>query len=142
MFPYSFGVQAPTKEAASAALVQQTDELADKHPDHAERYGAHLKAVHDAAGALLDLLPDDDEDNPSDVAISAAGHLTTKKNPDTDEDDVQSASVHISADRRPTDVSKHPKKVKKAPASARAVQTDAAPPNGAPDPTADNPPAA
>lgn len=108
MFPYSFGVQAPTKAKALSDLAAQAVELAKKYPDQAEKYSQHLRAVQDAASVLVDMLPEDDKE--TDVAVSAAGHLDTKKNADEKkDDDVQSASVHISAHRCPTDASKHAK---------------------------------
>jgi hypothetical protein len=108
MFPYSFGVQAPTKAKAKSDLATQADALAKKHPDQSKKYSLHLKTVQAAAGALIDMLSEDDE--ATDVAVSAAGHLDAKKNIDEKkDDDVSAASVHVTAHRVPTDPGKHSK---------------------------------
>lgn len=112
MFPYSLGVQAPTKERAESDLAAQIEKLSDQHPDEVEKYGQHLRAVQVAAATLIDLLPEDDES--SDVAVSAAGHLITKKN-EADGRDVQSAQFTVFAGRAPTDPSKHAKPEKARP---------------------------
>ena len=116
MFPYSFGVQAPTKAQAKIDLAAQADALAQKHPEQAETYAGHLKTVQAAAGVLIDSLPEDD--STTDVAVSAAGHLKATPNADDAKiQDVQSASLHVAAERRPTDPSKHAKPVKAAKAA-------------------------
>jgi hypothetical protein len=112
MFPYSFGVQAATKAKALSDLDAQIAELAKKHPEEADTHGGHLDAVHAAAAALVDMLPDDDEG--SDVAISAAGHLTKKKNADGNPE-VQAAEFTAFAQRTASDPSKYSKEPKKEP---------------------------
>jgi hypothetical protein len=128
MFPYSFGVQAATKEKAKSDIAAQVDALSEKHPDDAKTYAPHLSAVLATAGVLIDLLPQDDP--VTDVAVSAAGHLHTKNLPADDEGKVakvvQSASVHVAADRRPTDASKYekPRKSAKRDALGEKVKED------------------
>jgi hypothetical protein len=113
MFPYSFGVQAATKAKALTDLGDQVSELTKQHPEKADRYAAHLKAVQDAAVVLVGLLPEDDPDNKSDVAISAAGALDATKNADEKKpDDVQTTSLTVHAQRCPTDERKYAKPVK------------------------------
>jgi hypothetical protein len=108
MFPYSFGVQAPTKAKAKSDLVAQANELAKKNPDEAEKYSDHIKTVLATAGVLIDLLPDDDKE--TDVAASAAGHLTAQKNADEKkDDDVLGSTVTVYAGRLPADPSKYAK---------------------------------
>jgi hypothetical protein len=104
MFPYSLGIQAPTKAKAVKDFTAQIDQLAKVHPDEADQHSPHLEAVHAAARALVELLPDDDE--ASDVALSAAGYLTSKKNEEGSRI-VQSATVTVFAGRCARDASKH-----------------------------------
>ena len=123
MFPYSLGVQAATKDKALDDLAAQVEKLAEEHPDAADTYSSHLKAVVSSAATLADLLPEDDE--ATDVAISAQGHLVTKRNA-VNERDVQSASFTVYAGRCPVDPSKYsatePKKSKKAKKAEEAAE--------------------
>lgn len=115
MFPYSFGVQAATKAKALTDLGDQVVELTKQHSEEADRYAAHLKAVQDAAVVLVGLLPEDDPEAKTDVAISAAGLLEAKKNADEKKpDDVLSTSFNVHAQRCPTDESKYAKPAKPA----------------------------
>ncbi len=116
MFPYSFGVQAPTVEQAKSDLVAHVEQLEKDHPDAFELHGAHVEAAVDAAHSVANLLsPDDDS---SDVAISVHGNLTTQKGEDPAKPEVRHAEFHVYAGRHPTDPSKH-RKVKK-PVSAES----------------------
>jgi hypothetical protein len=114
MFPYSFGVQAPTVAKAKSDLADHVEQLQKDHPEDFKTHGAHVKAAQTAAEAVADLLsPDDDS---TDVAISVQGKLTSKKSADaTKADEVSGAEFHAYAGRLPTDLSKHakPKKLVK-----------------------------
>jgi hypothetical protein len=108
MFPYSFGVQAPTKTKAKSDLAAQADKLAKAFPDEAGKYSDHVKTVLATAGVLIDLLPDDDKE--TDVAASAAGHLSAQKSADEKkDDDVLWSTVTVYAGRQPADPSKYAK---------------------------------
>jgi hypothetical protein len=131
MFPYSFGVQAPTVAKAKSDLADHVEQLQKDHPEAFKTHGAHVKAAQDAAEAVADLLsPDDDS---TDVAISVHGQLTSKKSADTTKpDEVSGAEFHAYAGRLPTDPSKHAKPKKPAKAEQKADAGDAKPKQTAP----------
>lgn len=126
MFPYSFGVQAPTVAKAKSDLAEHVEQLQKDHPESFKTHGAHVKAAQSAAEAVADLLSPDDES--SDVAISVHGQLTTQKSADaTKPDEVSGAEFHAYAGRLPTDPSKHAKPKKSAKAEPKAEASDAKP---------------
>lgn len=66
---YSFHVKAPNKEAAKIAVLEKFDEIVEQQPVHKR----DRKAILVNAGAVIDLLADDDT---KDVSVSCNGYVS------------------------------------------------------------------